>query len=206
MTESVPRPDPQQVTRLLVAVEQGEGGATDQLLIAVYDELRALARSRMRNEPAGHTLQPTALVHEAYLRLLGRQAGEQGQQWDHRGHFFAAAAIAMRRILVERARRYQMPKHGGGRERVELQGDGPAAPEAHVDLVALDQALGALAERDPRMADIVNLRYFAGLDVKETAAALDVSERTVKREWAVARAWLYRAIGGDSEGAADAEA
>lgn len=196
MNTPTPRPDPQHVTQLLAAVEEGKGGASDELLVAVYDELRSLARARMRNEPAGLTLQPTALVHEAYLRLLGSGASEP-QQWDHRGHFFAAAAIAMRRILVERARRYQMPKHGGGRERVELADSAAESGAAAVDLVALDQALTQLSERDPRMTEIVNLRYFAGLDVKETAAALDLSERTVKREWAVARAWLYKALGGE---------
>lgn len=197
--ESTPqsRPDPQHVTQLLQSIERGEGAATDELLVAVYDELRALARSRLRQEPAGHTLQPTALVHEAYLRLVGSREDGQGPAWDHRGHFFGAAAIAMRRILVERARRYQRQKHGGGRQRVELEDAPVAEVEASVDLVALDEALVRLAEHDPRMAQVVDLRFFAGLDGAETARILGVSERTVKREWSFARAWLHRAMDGD---------
>ncbi len=181
------------VTQLFGAIERGDRDASDQLLVLVYDELRRLARSRMAKEPAGLTIQPTALVHEAYLRLIGGSP----VQWDDRGHFFAAAATAMRRILVERARRYRRVKRGGGRKRIDLEDmDVVAAPES-VDLVGLDQSLKALEERDPRMAQIVMLRFFAGLGVEETAAALDISPRTVKREWALARAWLFRQMGGE---------
>ncbi|MCA8960587.1 MAG: sigma-70 family RNA polymerase sigma factor [Planctomycetes bacterium] len=185
---------PENVTRLIRAVERGEGGATDELLVAVYDELRKLARSRMRREPAGHTLQATALVHEAYLRILG---GDEGAHWDHRGHFFAAVGTAMRRILVERARRYRALRHGGERARVEFEDELAIEPPPGVDLVALDDALESLARQDPRMVEIINLRYFAGLSVEETAAAMGISDRTVKREWSVARAWLYKALGGE---------
>ncbi len=190
--ESTPNPD--HVTQLIRAVERGEGGATDELLVAVYDELRKLATARMRREPAGHTLQPTALVHEAYLRLLG--SGDDAQ-WDHRGHFFAAVGIAMRRILVERARRYQAAKHGGEHDRVEFDDDVAIEAPADVDIIALDDALDTLAQKDPRMVKIIHLRYFAGLSVEETAAAMELSPRTVKREWAVAKAWLYQTLGDD---------
>lgn len=196
MTDPREGPNPARVTRLLQAVDRGEAGSTDALLVAVYDELRALARARMRHEPSGHTLQPTALVHEAYLRLLGSRGADEAEasRWDHRGHFFAAAATAMRRILVERARRRRRAKHGGDLERVELDETPAIDLGTDVDLLALDEALSTLREKDPRMAAIVDLRFFAGLDGTETALALGVSERTVKRDWAVARAWLYEAL------------
>ena len=165
--------------------------SSDELLPEVYDELRKLARARLaRERHAEQTLQPTALVHEAYLRVA-----DGGAQWDRRGHFFAAAALAMRRILVERARHYQRIKHGGDAERVELDSAMMRVDPALTDLVAVDEALTRLEQTDPRKAQIVSLRYFAGLSIEETAAALDLSPATVKNEWTFARAWLYRALG-----------
>jgi RNA polymerase sigma factor (TIGR02999 family) len=169
-------------------------GSSADLLPQVYDELRKLARARIAREPAGLTLQPTALVHEAYLRLAGSGAE---RRWDRRGHFFAAAAIAMRRILVERARHYRRAKHGGTQNRVELEEDAamvidPALP----DVLAVDQALTRLEQIDPQKARIVLLRYFAGLTIEETADAVELSPATVKNEWAFARAWLHDALGG----------
>lgn len=161
-----------------------------ELLPLVYDELRRLADQHMACEPPGQTLQPTALVHEVYLRL----AGQLGSDWQNRAHFFAAAAEAMRRILVERARRHGRLKRGGGRERVPLV-DVPDPPaEVDVDLVALDEALGRLETLDPRKAQIVNLRYFAGRTIEETAEVLGVSAATVKSEWKYAKAWLHREL------------
>jgi RNA polymerase sigma factor (TIGR02999 family) len=166
---------------------------SDELLPEIYDELRKLARARLaRERERGQTLQPTALVHEAYLRVAGE--GRE-QRWDRRGHFFAAAALAMRRILVERARHYQRIKHGSGAERVELDSAIMRVDPALTDLVAVDEALTRLEGTDPRKARIVSLRYFAGLSIEETAAALDLSPATVKNEWTFARAWLYRALG-----------
>ena len=174
---------------------KGDGGpgTSGEMLPEVYDELRKLARVRLARERERHqTLQPTALVHEAFLRLSG-DGGEQ--RWDRRGHFFAAAALAMRRILVERARHYQRIKHGREAERVELDSAIMRVDPALTDLVAVDEALTRLEQTDPRKAQIVSLRYFAGLSIEETAAALDLSTATVKNEWAFARAWLYRALG-----------
>ena len=170
----------------------GEAGSSADLLPQVYDELRRLARSRIAREPAGLTLQPTALVHEAYLRLAGDGSD---RRWDRRGHFFAAAAIAMRRILVERARHYRRIKHGGEQQRVELEGESPALAPALPDVLAIDQALTRLEQIDPQKARIVLLRYFAGLTIEETAAAMDLSPATVKNEWAFARAWLHDVLG-----------
>ena len=171
----------------------GGPGTSGELLPEVYDELRKLARARLaRERRAGQTLQPTALVHEAYLRVA---SGPRGGQWDRRGHFFAAAALAMRRILVERARHYQRLKHGQNAERVELDSAIARADPGLTDLVAVDEALTRLEQTDPRKAQIVSLRYFAGLSIEETAGALDLSPATVKNEWAFARAWLYRALG-----------
>jgi RNA polymerase sigma factor (TIGR02999 family) len=171
----------------------GGSGTSGEMLPEVYDELRKLARARLaRESQPNQTLQPTALVHEAYLRVSGR---EQERRWDRRGHFFAAAALAMRRILVERARHYQRIKHGGAAERVELDSAMVRADPALIDLVAVDEALTRLEQTDPRKAQIVSLRYFAGLSVDETAAALDLSPATVKNEWMFARTWLYRALG-----------
>lgn len=173
----------------------GGPGSSRELLPEVYDELRKLARARLARERDGgqaHTLQPTALVHEAYLRVAG---DGQDQQWDRRGHFFAAAALAMRRILVERARHYQRMKHGSGGQRVDLDTGIPADAQDLTDLVALDEALTMLEATDARKAQVVTLRYFAGLSIDETAAAMDLSPATVKNEWTFARAWLYRALG-----------
>jgi len=171
----------------------GGPGTSREMLPEVYDELRKLARARLARERQPHqTLQPTALVHEAYLRVSGDR---QERPWERRGHFFAAAALAMRRILVERARYYQRIKHGSGAERVDLDSAMLRADPALADLVAVDEALTRLEQTDARKAQIVSLRYFAGLSIEETAAALDLSPATVKNEWAFARAWLYRALG-----------
>ncbi len=171
-------------------------GTSDEMLPEVYDELRKLARARLaRERRVGHTLQPTALVHEAYLRVAGDASRAASPRWDRRGHFFAAAALAMRRILVERARHYQRIKHGNAAERVELDSAMLRVDPALTDLVAVDEALTRLEQTDPRKAKIVSLRYLAGLSIEETAGALDLSPATVKNEWAFARAWLYRALG-----------
>jgi len=179
------------VTRLLEAAAAGDRRAAADLLPLVYDELRKLAAARMAAESPGHTLQPTALVHEAYLRLVGA-AGEC--RWDHRGHFFAAAAEAMRRILVESARRKDSLKHGGGRGRAKYDPGELAAPERSDELLAVDEALAGLAELDPQAAELVKLRYFVGLPVADAAKVLNVSTRTAERSWTFARAWLRRAI------------
>ena len=173
------------------------GGTAAQLLPLVYDDLRRLAGHQLAREAPGHTLDATALVHEAYLRLVG---GRPESQWDSRGHFFAAAATAMRRILVESARRKRCRKHGGGMVRHGLEEDEVAAPEPREDLVALDEALTQLAGVDPVAAALVQLRYFGGLSLPAAAEALDVSPRTAARLWAYARAWLYQQIVGAAEG------
>jgi RNA polymerase sigma factor (TIGR02999 family) len=178
-----------EVTQLLSALDRGDPRAAAELLPLVYDELRRLAAGRLAAEPSGNTLQPTALVHEAYLRLVG---SPDGNQWDHRGHFFAAAATAMRRILIERARHKQRHAHGGGRQRQELHADLVAAPEADDQLLALDAALARLAERDPVKAQLVELRFFAGLTGDQAAQILGVSPKTADRYWVYARAWLRR--------------
>lgn len=178
------------VTLLLAKVSEGDSRAAAELLPLVYEELRRLARSRMAGESPGQTLQPTALVHEAYLRLLGAS----DVKWDGRGHFFGAAALAMRRILVERARARGRIKRGGGAARVPLEDAALATEPPPDELLALDEALDRLAAYDKRKADVVMMRYFAGLSIDETAAALGVSPATVKNEWAFARAWLHREI------------
>jgi RNA polymerase sigma factor (TIGR02999 family) len=178
-----------QVTRLLAAISDGRADA-DELLVTVYDTLRSLARRTMATEPPGHTLQPTALVHEAYLRLVGD--GNVG--WNSRGHFYAAAAHAMRRILVERARRVRQLKRGGGRRRVPLRDVSAGDPLGEDDIVALDAALAHLGAQDARMHDVVMLRYFAGLSIDDTAAALGIAPRTVDRTWRCARLRLYEQI------------
>jgi RNA polymerase sigma factor (TIGR02999 family) len=181
-----------EVTRLLDAAAAGDRRAAAELLPLVYDELRKLAGVRMAAESPEHTLQPTALVHEAYLRLVGPA---DGLRWDNRGHFFAAAAEAMRRVLVDAARRKRGEKHGGDRRRVELT-DLPAEPEADGRLLlALDAALTRLAAEDPVAARVVELRHFAGLSVEDAAAALGLSRATAYRHWTYARAWLRDAIG-----------
>ena len=193
-TPPPPPHKPEEVTQLLALASDGDSQAAAELLPLVYDELRRLARARMAKEAgggAGFTLQPTALVHEAYMRLLG-PGGEQ-MKWDNRGHFFGAAARAMRRILVERARHRDRIKHGGDRKRVELNDDAKMAAEPEAgELLALDEVLDKLEKYDQRKAEVVMLRYFAGLSVEETAAALGVSEATVKNDWTFARAWLQR--------------
>jgi RNA polymerase sigma factor (TIGR02999 family) len=178
------------VTRILSAVKQGDSHAAEQLLPLVYEELRKLAAQRLAQEKPGQTLQATALVHEAYLRLVDV---EKAQHWNSRGHFFAAAAEAMRRILVDSARRKRRPKHGGGRRRVAVDEAHPAADPGD-DLLAIDEALNRLAAEEPVKADLVKLRYFAGLSLEEAAACLGISPATAKRYWAVARAWLFAAL------------
>lgn len=191
------QPSPHELTVLLNAAGAGDPAAAERLLPMVYDELRSLAHQRLAREPAGGrhiTMQATGLVHEAYLRLVK----DNEAQWNGRNHFFAAAAIAMRRILVERARAYAGPKRGGGAQRVELDDEGPAAKTASdpMDWLALDEALKALEAHDPRLAQIVMLRYFAGLSVEKTGEVVGLSARQIKREWAVARAWLYERMTG----------
>jgi RNA polymerase sigma factor (TIGR02999 family) len=176
------------VTQILNAIKAGDGQAAADLLPLVYEELRKLAAARLAHEKAGHTLQPTALVHEAYVRLVG---GAQPQDWDGRGHFFAAAAEAMRRILVESARRKQRERHGGGRKRLTLDDLDVAAEAAEDDdLLALSEALDRLAAVNSRAAELVKLRYFAGLTGREAAGMLDISPRKADQVWAYARAWL----------------
>jgi RNA polymerase sigma factor (TIGR02999 family) len=179
------------VTRILSAIEHGDPSAAEQLLPLVYDELRKLAAARLAKEKPGQTLDATALVHEAYLRLV---AGEAERRWKGRGHFFAAAAEAMRRILVERARRRTRVKRGGGFERAELEPSALAAPEPDQELLALDEALTRLAAEDPQSAEVVKLRYFAGFTIPEAAEALGVSPRQADFLWAFARAWLRQAL------------
>ncbi len=184
------------VSRILAAIEQGDPQAAEQLLPLVYDELRALAAQKMAHEKPGQTLQATALVHEAYMRLVH---GEQAQHWDSRRHFFAAGAEAMRRILVENARRKESARRGGKVERVDLDLDEMAVPERSEDLLALDEALEQLAQADPQTAELVRLRYFAGLSNKHAAELLGISPRTADHRWAYARAWLFeRIVGGSS--------
>ena len=179
------------VTRLLQAAQSGDQRAAADLLPLVYGELRQLAAARMAEEKVGHTLQPTALVHEAYLRLVGDDATVG---WNGRGHFFAAAAEAMRRILIERARRRRAEKHGGGWERQPLIDADLAVDTSGDDLFAVDEALTRLATEDPRAARLVELRFFLGLTLEEAAAHLGLQERTAYRDWAYARAWLRRAL------------
>ena len=179
------------VNRILHAIEQGDPTAAAQLLPLVYEDLRQLAAQKLAQEKPGQTLQSTALVHEAYLRLVG--TGEE-PHWDNRRHFFAAAAEAMRRILVENARRKQADKHGGGRPRVDLAADLAAPASRSDDLVALDEALSRLEGHDADAARLVKLRYFAGLSHQEAAEALGLSRGAADRLWALARAWLFRQL------------
>jgi RNA polymerase sigma factor (TIGR02999 family) len=181
------------VTRILSDLARGDAHAAGKLLPLVYDELRKLAAARMAEEAPGNTLNATALVHEAYLRLVGPA---DAARWDNRGHFFAAAAEAMRRILVEAARRKRREKHGGGRQRVGLDAAKPAASDPRHDLIALDAALTRLAAEDPQAAKLVELRHFTGLSVAEAAQALGISPRTADRVWAFARAWLHQELAG----------
>jgi RNA polymerase sigma factor (TIGR02999 family) len=175
------------LTQILHAIDHGDAGAADRLLPLVYDELRRLAAQKLAREAAGQTLDATALVHEAYLRLLG---GDRHQPWANRAHYFAAAAEAMRRILVENARRKHSRKRGGGLARQQLDPAQIEAPQVSDNLLALDEALNRLAASDPQAAELVKLRYFAGLTIKEAAEVLGVSLRTANNYWAYARAWL----------------
>ena len=191
-----------EVTEILEAIERGDESSTDALLPIVYDELRRIAASKLSRETPGITLQTTSLVHEAYMRLIGPAADAdeaEGVRWDSRGHFFAAAAESMRRILIDHARRKKQLKRGGDREKIDLEHVDFAAVEKSVDLLALDEALNKLEEEDSEKANVVKLRYFAGLTIEETARALGVSEPTVKRRWFYARAWLRREIEGGSQ-------
>ncbi len=178
----------EELTRILASVEAGEPFATEQLLPLVYAELRKLAAQKLAHEKPGQTLEATALVHEVYLRLIGNDIGKH---WDHRGHFFAAAAEAMRRILVENARRKQGPKRGGTTQRVDLDLELVAAKNIPDDLVALDEALSRLAHQSPIRAELVKLRFFTGLTIPEAAETLGISQATAERYWAFARTWLY---------------
>jgi RNA polymerase sigma factor (TIGR02999 family) len=180
------------VTRILSAIDQGDAQAAEQLLPLVYDELHRLAAQKLSNEKPGQTLQATALVHEAYIRLVDV---EQAQHWSSRGHFFGAAAEAMRRILVENARRRNSPRQGGGWKRQEGSISELAAPTVTDNLVALDEALDKLASEDPPSAEMVKLRYFAGLTVGQAAEIMGVSPRKADFMWSYCRAWLRREIG-----------
>jgi RNA polymerase sigma factor (TIGR02999 family) len=179
------------VTRILCNIESGDRAAAEQLLPLVYEELRSLAASKLAHEKPGQTLQATALVHDAYIRLVDV---ERAQHWDSRGHFFAAAAEAMRRILVEQARRRKAAKRGGDGDRVELQESAIAAPRPADELLAVHDVLDRLSEVDPVAANLVKLRFFAGLTMSETAAALGISVRSAQDVWAYARSWLHQRI------------
>jgi len=177
------------VTQILSKIEHGDVAAAEQLLPMVYEELRRLASQKLAREKAGQTLQTTALVHEAYIRLVD---SEQARQWNSRGHFFAAAAEAMRRILIEQARRKATVRHGGGRKRVEFDEAVTAGDGDDIDLLALDQALARLEQEDPRKSDVVKLRYFAGMTIAEAAEALNISTATAERHWAYSRLRLFQ--------------
>jgi len=186
-----------EVTQILSQVEQGDPAAAEQLLPLIYDELRKLAAAKLAQEQPGQTLQATALVHEAYLRLVGNREretgnGEHGGEWNSRGHFFAAAAEAMRRILIDQARRKRVVKHGGDLQRVALGEVEPAVNGLSDDLLALDESLTRLEAHDPLAASVVKLRYFAGLSMPEAAEALGLPLRTAERNWTYARTWLHR--------------
>jgi RNA polymerase sigma factor (TIGR02999 family) len=185
-----------QVTQILNAIEQGDSRAAEQLLPLVYDELRKLAAQKLAQENPGQTLQATALVHEAYLRLVD---GDKARHWDSRGHFFAAAAEAMRRILVDNARRRQTQRRGGQAQRRELEGLEAAVPATDDELLAVDEALARLQLVDAPKAELVKLRYYAGLTIPETAQALGISVTTANRYWAYARAWLHEELAGGAE-------
>lgn len=185
-----------EVTQLLNAVANGDPTAASRVLPLIYDELRQLAAQKLAREKAGQTLQPTALVHEAYLRLVG---GDAEPHWNGRGHFFAAAAQAMRHILVDNARRKRREKYGGDRQRVPLDDAMPAPPEAPDDLLALDEALTRLAAEDPEAAELVQLRYFAGLSVEDAAESIGMARATAYRHWTFARAWLLEEVAGEEK-------
>jgi RNA polymerase sigma factor (TIGR02999 family) len=180
------------LTQILNAIEAGDPQAADQLLPLVYDELRQLAARKLANEKPGHTLQPTALVHEAYLRLVNEPEAQASESWKGRGHFFAAAAEAMRRILVESARRKAAAKHGGQVKRVPYSEDLPISDDRPAELLALHDALTELERHDEPAAQLVKLRYFAGLTHQEAANMLGITRRAADRLWALARAWLHQ--------------
>jgi RNA polymerase sigma factor (TIGR02999 family) len=184
------------VTQILRQIDSGDPLATEQLLPLVYDELRQMAAQWLAREKPGQTLQATALVHEAYLRLV---SAKQGTNWNSRGHFFAAAAEAMRRILIENARRKGREKHGGGRRRTTLHDATSVDDFALEDLVALDDALAKLERKHPEKAQVVKLRFFAGITIPEVAAAMGISHATAERHWTFARTWLYSEISGGQE-------
>jgi RNA polymerase sigma factor (TIGR02999 family) len=190
----VSEPLDQDVTKLLIQWSKGDAAALDALVPLVYDELRRLAQLYLSHEKPGHTLSSTALVHEAYLRLVQ----QKDVTWQNRAHFFGVAARMMRRILVDHARRHGYAKRGGGALTLSLDETIAAAPEREISLVALDEALDSLAKLDERQSRMVELRFFGGLSIEETSEVLGVSAPTVKREWASARAWLYREISGSS--------
>ncbi len=175
------------ITQVLSRIKSGDSAAAEELLPLVYEELRKLAAARLALEPAGQSLQPTVLVHDAYLRLVDV---DDRPHWNSRGHFFGAAAEAMRRILVEQARRKRSEKHGGGFQRIELDAVQPQVPTRDDDLIALDEALSRLEEQWPDKARLVKLRYFAGFTISEAAAAMDISQATVERYWTFCKAWL----------------
>jgi RNA polymerase sigma factor (TIGR02999 family) len=179
------------VTVILNRARQGDPQAAAELLPMVYDELRRVAANKMAHEASHQTLQPTALVHEAWLRLNG---GDETERWDGRAHFFAAAAEAMRHILIDRARRKQSLRHGGGQQRVDAASLDIAAPANADELLAVNEALDRLALADPAKAELVKLRYFVGMTIEEAADALGISEPTAKRRWSLARAWLFNEI------------
>jgi RNA polymerase sigma factor (TIGR02999 family) len=191
----VNEPDRQQLTTILKRASAGDESAVNRLMPLVYDELRALAESYLRRERSDHTLQATALVHEAYVRLIDQRDVE----WRNRAHFFAVAAQAIRRILVDHARTHKRAKRGGGYQRVQLDADVAALPETDIDLLALDEALGRLADLHARQAQIVELRFFGGLSLKEVAEYIGVSPRTVDGDWSMARAWLRRELGSGTQ-------
>jgi RNA polymerase sigma factor (TIGR02999 family) len=188
----VSEPSDRNVTHLLIRWSEGDSAALDALVPLVYDQLRKLAQSYLSREKPGHTLSSTALVHEAYLRLVKQKE----VTWQNRAHFFAVAARMMRRILVDHARSHNYAKRGGGAMTITLDETVAPAPEREMDLVALDDALEALAKLDERQSRMVELRFFGGLSIEETSEVLGISTPTVKREWASARAWLYREISG----------
>ena len=181
------------VSQILSRIESGDPSAAEQLMPLVYDELRKLAAARLAHERPGQTLQATALVHDAYLRLIG-PADRDPQHWNDRGHFFAAAAEAMRRLLVECARRKKSVRHGGGQQRIDLETQLCISADGDDAVLAINDALERLCAEEPEAAQVVTLRYFAGLTIKEVAAAMNVSVRTVNRHWTYARTWLYHEL------------
>lgn len=191
-----------EVTVLMERLQQGDGRASAELLPLVYEELRRLATSRLAREAAGQTLQPTALVHEAWLRLVGQGDPERRPEWNGRAHFFGAAAEAMRRILVERARKKARLRHGGARQRVDFEQATFAAEDPDDMVLALNDALERLALESPQKAEVVKLRYFAGMEHAEAARALGIAETTVRRHWKYARAWLYADLRRTNDGSA----